>query len=106
MKLSPAAPALLLIFALPVFASSKQQRSRGAALFSSSGCQHCHTIGNTGGHRGPNLSGVGRIAKKSAIHDQIVHGSQVMPEYGDVLEQQEIADLIAYLRSCRAKPKK
>jgi len=106
MRLSPAVPALLLAFSLPVLASSKEQRARGAALFASSGCQHCHTIGNTGGHRGPNLSSVGRTAKKSAIHGQIVHGSQIMPEYGDVLERQEIADLIAYLRSCRAKPKK
>jgi mono/diheme cytochrome c family protein len=60
-------------------------------------------INGAGGHRGPNLSSIGRTAKKSAMRDQIVNGSQIMPAFGDVLEPQEIDDLIAYLHSCRAK---
>ena len=103
MKSWPVAPALVLACSLPLFASSKEQRARGAQLFTSSGCLHCHTIGNAGGHRGPNLSGVGRTVKKSAMRDHIVHGSQIMPAFGDVLDAQEIDDLVAYLRSCRAK---
>ena len=106
MRWRPVAPALLLILSLPLLASSKEQLTRGAALFASSGCQHCHTIDGAGGHRGPDLSSVGRTAKKSAMRSQIVNGSRIMPAFGDVLEAHEIDDLIAYLHSCRAKPAK
>jgi len=106
MRLGLAAAILALISTLPVLASSKEQRVRGAALFVSSGCQHCHTIGEVGGHRGPDLSNIGRTAKTAKIRKQIVDGSDVMPEFGDVLQPQEIDDLIAYLHSCRTKPAK
>lgn len=106
MRLGLAAAILGLIFSLPLLASSKEQRAHGEALFVSSGCEHCHTIGNMGGHRGPNLSNMGRTAKMATIRKQIVNGSDVMPEFGDVLQPQEISDLIAYLHSCRTKPVK
>ena len=38
------------------------------------------------------------------MRQQIVYGSKVMPAFGDVLAPDELKDLIAYLRSCRAKP--
>jgi mono/diheme cytochrome c family protein len=97
---------LLLVFAVPMGASSKTQRAHGAEVFSSSGCQHCHTIRNVGGHKGPDLSGVGRTKKEVEIRTQIVAGSKVMPAFGDVLQPAEIDDLVAYLRSCKDKPKK
>lgn len=103
MRLGLAAAILVLVFSLPLLASSKEQRTRGAALFVSSGCQHCHTVGNVGGHRGPNLSNIGRTAKIATIRKQIVNGSDVMPEFGDVLQPQEIRDLVAYLHSCHTK---
>lgn len=105
MKPWPALPALLLVSCLPVLASSREQRARGAAVFSSAGCQHCHTIGSVGGHRGPNLSNIGRMAKKAAIRNQILYGSKIMPSFDDVLAPQEIDDLVVYLRSCRERPK-
>ena len=95
---------LLVTFSLPLLASSREQRQRGAALFAARGCQRCHTIGDVGGHRGPNLSAVGKTASKAAIRKQIVNGSKVMPAFGDVLEAQEINVLVEYLRSCRKKP--
>lgn len=106
MKLWPLVLSLLFASSLPLLASSKEQCTHGAALFVSSGCQHCHTIGSVGGHRGPNLSNIGRTAKKAAIRNQIVNGSNVMPAFGDVLAPQEVDDLIAYLHSCRQKPAK
>jgi len=106
MRLRQAVLVLPLAFSLPMQASSAEQRARGAAVFESSGCRHCHSIRNSGGHRGPDLSGVGRTAKKAAMRKQIVDGSQAMPSFGDVLEPHEIDDLIAYLRSCRDKPKR
>lgn len=98
-----AAGALLLPFSLPLLASSKIQRQHGAALFASSGCQTCHTIGSVGGKRGPDLSGIGRKAKEPEIRNQIINGSKTMPAFGNVLAPREIDDLIAYLHSCRQK---
>jgi mono/diheme cytochrome c family protein len=106
MRLLLAAFLLLLVSASPASASSKSQREHGAAVFSSSGCQHCHTIRNVGGHRGPDLSSVGRTKNETEIRTQIVGGSKVMPAFGDLLQPSELDDLVAYLRSCKDKPKK
>jgi mono/diheme cytochrome c family protein len=57
-----------------------------------------------GGHKGPDLSGVGRKKSKAEMRQQIVFGSKVMPAFGDDLEPDELKDLIAYLKSCRQKP--
>lgn len=95
--------AAVLVFPPFATASSASQRERGAALFASTGCQHCHAIHKVGGHKGPDLSGVGRIESKSALRQQIVNGSNVMPGFGDVLDRQQLKDLIAYLHSCRDK---
>jgi mono/diheme cytochrome c family protein len=104
MRLS--ATAFLLCFAVSfaAFASSRsERRARGAADFASTGCYHCHSIHGNGGHRGPDLSGVGRKRGKAAIRKQILYGSKVMPAFGDVLSPAEVDDLVAYLRSCRDK---
>ena len=100
-------PVSLLIVAFSSFAiaSSSSQRARGAAVFEVSGCQHCHAIHNVGGHKGPDLSGVGRRKSKAAMRQQITYGSKVMPAFGEVLEPDELNDLIAYLHSCRDKSK-
>ena len=103
MRLLASIAALILAFSSFALASSRQ-RARGAAVFSVSGCQHCHTMNLVGGHKGPDLSGVGRRKSKAAMRQQIVYGSKVMPAFGDVLAPDELKDLIAYLRSCRAKP--
>jgi mono/diheme cytochrome c family protein len=40
------------------------------------------------------------------MRKQIVEGGKGMPAFGEVLEPKDIEDVIAYLRSCKAKPKK
>jgi mono/diheme cytochrome c family protein len=95
----------LLAISSAAFASSSRQL-RGTAVFDASGCRHCHTIGNVGGHKGPDLSDVGRRKSEAAILQQVVNGSKIMPAFGTVLQQEELRDLIAYLRSCRQKPQK
>jgi mono/diheme cytochrome c family protein len=104
MRLALVIAALLLAYSSFAIASSRSQKAHGAAVFSESGCQHCHSIGNVGGHKGPDLSGVGRRKSKAALRQQIVYGSKVMPAFGDDLEPNELKDLIAYLHSCRQKP--
>jgi len=87
------------------FASSKSHREHGAQVYAANGCQHCHTIASVGGHKGPDLSSVGRTAKKTAIRKQIVNGSKIMPAFGEMLPTADVDDLVAYLRSCKAKVK-
>jgi mono/diheme cytochrome c family protein len=94
---------LLALAVPPAQASSRKQRERGAQLFDSSGCLHCHMMGQAGATRGPNLSGVGRRVKPAAMRNQILHGGKGMPAFDDVLKPKELDDLVAYLRSCRAK---
>lgn len=91
--------------AIPAIQASSRSE-HGAELFNSNGCVHCHTIGKTGGTKGPNLSSVGRVATPAAIRKQIVEGGKGMPAFGEVLQPNELEDVIAYLRSCRAKPQK
>ncbi len=100
-------PAFVLLLASSIagLASSGSQRARGATVFSESGCMHCHTIRNSGGHKGPDLSGVGRRLTKAQMRRQILEGSKVMPSFSDDLQDSELADLLAYLRSCRDKKK-
>lgn len=73
----------------------------GPTLFRERGCQQCHAIHGTGGHKGPELSGIGRRKKKDAIRQQIVMGGGAMPAYGEVLTAEETATLVRYLQHCR-----
>jgi|GEM_PF-1702094 len=106
MKVFPLIAASILTFSCLAFASSRSQRTHGAQVFADTGCQHCHSIRGVGGHKGPDLSGVGRRKSKAELQQQIVYGSKVMPAFGDDLEPGDLKDLIAYLKSCRQKPAK
>ena len=97
---------IFLVCSTAAFSSSRVQRARGASVFAASGCSHCHSIRNVGGHKGPDLSGVGRWLKEDQMRRQITNGSKLMPPFGDELQKTELSDLISYLRSCRDKMKK
>lgn len=103
MKLSLALFALLVCSSAASAAWGGSRRAHGAAIFNESGCAHCHTIGNAGGHKGPDLSGVGRRLKKTQMQRQITNGSKLMPPFAEDLQGRDMDDLVAYLRSCRAK---
>jgi len=101
----------------PMTASARMQQAEsaapapapitdGATLFEARGCAHCHEIRGVGGHKGPDLSGVGRRLKKAAIEKQIVDGGDAMPAFGEALPSQEIAALTKYLSKCKAKTPK
>ena len=96
---------VLLIFSSAGFSSSRNRRPHGAVVFDESGCLHCHTIGKNGGSTGPNLSGVGRKLKEAQMRRQIVNGGKVMPPFGNVLDEKDLADLLSFLHSCRDKIK-
>jgi mono/diheme cytochrome c family protein len=100
-------PALFLCLAATAFAAPPgDQRTRGATVFSDSGCHQCHTIRHNGGTKGPDLSGVGRRLTEDQLRTQILQGGHQMPPFGDVLQKSELDDLVSYLHSCRDKKPK
>jgi mono/diheme cytochrome c family protein len=105
MRLWLAALALHMACLPAGFAFSRSKRESGAAVFTESGCSHCHSIRSVGGHKGPDLSSVGRRLNEADMRRRIVEGSKVMPPFGEELQKKDLADLLAYLHSCREKTK-
>jgi mono/diheme cytochrome c family protein len=85
-----------------LFASKTQTAEMaGAVLFRDKGCSYCHGAGGTGGKKGPDLSGI-RVQKQwtpDKIRNQILNGGQKMPPFSDSVTDQEITELVAYLRA-------
>ncbi len=71
----------------------------GAELFKSSGCSHCHGDAAQGGEIGPSLLDAGKRLKPDAIRSQIHDGGKVMPAFAEILSDDQIADLVTYLRT-------
>jgi len=88
----------------------------GAALFNSSGCIACHTVGRYGGYVGPNLSNIGRNKSLSWLKVQIYNPSAhfpagssatingktyiaIMPSYSRRLSKFKINAIAEYLKS-------
>ena len=104
MKLAGAIALLCMTISAYGLSFSRGNREHGAAVYAANGCQHCHTIASAGGHKGPDLSSVGRRKSKSAMREQILYGTKAMPGFADILEKKDLDDLLAYLRSCSQKP--
>jgi len=90
----------LLLKPTPVSADSSASR-RGAELFATRGCAHCHGPNGVNGEIGPDLQQVRNRLKAPAIAAQIHNGSKGMPAFGDQLTAPQIDDLVAYLRTKR-----
>lgn len=83
-------------------------RERGRRVFSAKGCESCHTIGDVGGSKGPNLSG-------HAAVDSLVGWTQAMWNHAPAMEKAmkqagvawpkfeegEMGDLLAFVRGNR-----
>lgn len=82
-------------------AAGSKSKARGAELFATHGCAHCHGPSGIGGREGPDLQLVRKRLNKSQINLQIHNGGKSMPPYGDQLSSAQIDDLIAYLRAKR-----
>jgi mono/diheme cytochrome c family protein len=95
----------------------KGDPASGKQLFTAQGCGSCHTFtpASTSGQVGPNLDNIAADAQKAkaasvadyaftSIDDPnayVVPGFQpnVMPDFGKMLKEQQIADLAAYVSS-------
>jgi mono/diheme cytochrome c family protein len=82
------------------------QENRGYVLFQSH-CAQCHYANSEKGLHGPGLQGLykkpylpsGAPANDDRITFAIQHGRGMMPAFGNVLEEQQLADLLAYLHT-------
>lgn len=83
----------------------KAEQRAGALLFRDKGCAHCHGEGAVGGKKAPALTGLPKDKKwtPAKISDQILNGGQKMPPFADSLTDQQVAQIVAYLRA-RHKP--
>jgi mono/diheme cytochrome c family protein len=95
-----AAAVLLLAATAPTHADSSA-KARGAELFATKGCVHCHGTAGVNGEIGPDLQQVRNRLSAAQITTQIHDGGKGMPAFGDQLSEKELADLVAYLRTKR-----
>jgi len=82
-------------------ADQKADEQAGAILYRDKGCPQCHGATLEGNKKGPALADI-RNDKEwppEKITKQITDGGQKMPPFGESLTDQEIAQLVAYLRA-------
>jgi mono/diheme cytochrome c family protein len=76
-------------------------KARGAELFADKGCAHCHGTAGVGGGLGPDLQLVRKRMDAATLTKQIHDGGMGMPAFGNQLDEQQLKDLVAYLRAKR-----
>ena len=82
------------------------QQARGRRVFNIY-CLVCHPAYSTHGNKGPGLQGLysrpylpsGLTATDEHVVQSIIQGRNMMPRFGDQLDQQELQDLVAYLHT-------
>jgi mono/diheme cytochrome c family protein len=82
------------------------QQSRGRRVYAIY-CLNCHPAYSSHGNKGPAMKGLykkeylpsGLTPTDEHVEQSIVRGRNMMPRFGDQINQQEIADLIAYLHT-------
>lgn len=86
---------------LAAFAESEADVKAGAILYRDKGCAHCHGADTAGTKKAPSLAEIRNDkdwpAEKMA--DQILNGGQKMPPFRESLTDEEIAQLVTYLRA-------
>jgi ubiquinol-cytochrome c reductase cytochrome b subunit len=69
----------------------------GAAVFQEKQCRNCHSIGGSGGLRGPALDSVAVRKTHAQLVRQVVQGGGNMPAYGKQLNSAEVDALVSFL---------
>jgi mono/diheme cytochrome c family protein len=102
-------PALLSFAAITLHANPVDQTNTneqaGALLFRDKGCAHCHGEGGVGAKKGPAIVDINKDPNwpPAKITDRILNGGQKMPPFRDSLTDDEVAQIVAYLRA-KVKP--
>ena len=79
--------------------AAEDQKAEGAELFATRGCTHCHGDNGQGTDRAPTLRELRKKLSAQKVNDQIVHGGQGMPAFGDSLKPEEVDALVGFLRA-------
>jgi mono/diheme cytochrome c family protein len=100
--------ALIAVLANPAAVSAAKkgdEEKAGAVLFRDKGCTYCHGVGGIGTKKAPSLTGLpkDKAWTPEKITNQILNGGQKMPPFRDSVTDEDVSDLIAYLRA-RNKP--
>ena len=72
---------------------------RGALVFQAKQCRNCHSLGESGGQRGPSLDQVAVRLTEDQLVRQVVQGDGNMPAYGRNLTPAETTALVAFLET-------
>jgi ubiquinol-cytochrome c reductase cytochrome b subunit len=72
---------------------------RGALVFQAKQCRNCHSLGESGGQRGPALDSVAVRLTEDQLVRQVLQGGGNMPAYGKNLTPAETTALVAFLET-------
>jgi ubiquinol-cytochrome c reductase cytochrome b subunit len=75
----------------------------GGVVLQNKQCRNCHSIGGSGGRRGPALDGVASRMTEDQIIRQVLQGGGNMPAYGNALSPAETNALVRFLMTLRSK---
>jgi ubiquinol-cytochrome c reductase cytochrome b subunit len=70
---------------------------QGAILIQAKQCRNCHSLGGSGGMRGPALDTTATRLTRNELIRQILQGGGNMPAYGKALKPAEVAAIVAFL---------
>ena len=70
---------------------------QGALVFQVKQCRNCHSIGGSGGKRGPELDSVAMRFTHDQLVRQVIQGGGNMPAYGKNLSPAEVTALVSFL---------
>jgi ubiquinol-cytochrome c reductase cytochrome b subunit len=72
---------------------------QGALVFQAKQCRNCHSLGDSGGERGPALDSVAVRLTQDQLIRQVIQGGGNMPAYGKNLSPAETTALVAFLET-------
>ena len=72
---------------------------QGALVFQVKQCRNCHSIGGSGGKRGPALDSVATGMTHDQLVRQVIQGGGNMPAYGKNLNPPEVTALVSFLET-------
>jgi ubiquinol-cytochrome c reductase cytochrome b subunit len=72
---------------------------RGAVVFQAKQCRNCHSLGASGGQRGPALDHVAARLTEDQLVRQVIQGGGNMPAYGNNLSPAETTALVGFLET-------
>jgi ubiquinol-cytochrome c reductase cytochrome b subunit len=72
---------------------------QGALVFQVKQCHNCHSLGDEGGKRGPELDAVAVRLTQDQLIRQVIQGGGNMPAYGKNLSPPETTALVAFLET-------